>query len=152
MWQGASEYPAGGFGNGSTRGSRRSTERYASRFRARRQAKDRAPWPTQELAGRAWRRAVHLEAPSGTPETRLGRWAWETKPRLSTNPRLIGDFRKNLVFVEVQFWNSATLYRDFYKFQYGLQNGILSLSVLIVPVNPKDRLNPRRPVEKLGGL
>ncbi len=68
MWQGASEYPAGGFGNGSTRGSRRSTERYASRFRARRQAKDRAPWSTQELAGRAWRRAVHLEAPSGTPE------------------------------------------------------------------------------------
>ena len=69
---------------------------------------------------------------------------WETKPILSLNPRLIGDFRKNLVFVEVQFGNSATLYRDFYKFQYGLQNGLLSLSVLIVPTNPKEFF-PTRP-------
>ncbi|MDP7085869.1 MAG: BglII/BstYI family type II restriction endonuclease [Dehalococcoidia bacterium] len=69
---------------------------------------------------------------------------WETKPKLSLNPRLIGDFRKNLVFVEVQFGNSATLYRDFYKFQYGLQNGLLSLSVLIVPMNPKEFF-PTRP-------
>ena len=69
---------------------------------------------------------------------------WETKPKLSLNPRLIGDFRKNLVFVEVQFGNSATLYRDFYKFQYGLQNGLLSLSVLIVPANPKEFF-PTRP-------
>jgi hypothetical protein len=63
---------------------------------------------------------------------------WENKPLLSQKPKLIGDFRKNLVFVEVQFGNSATLYRDFYKFQYGLQNGLLSLSVLIVPVNPRE--------------
>ena len=69
---------------------------------------------------------------------------WETKPKLSLNPRLIGDFRKNLVFVEVQFGNSATLYRDFYKFQYGLQNGLLSLSVLVVPMNPKEFF-PTRP-------
>lgn len=69
---------------------------------------------------------------------------WETKPKLSLNPRLIGDFRKNLVFVEVQFGNSATFYRDFYKFQYGLQNGLLSLSVLIVPMNPKEFF-PTRP-------
>ena len=46
--------------------------------------------------------------------------------------------------VEVQFGNSATLYRDFYKFQYGLQNGLLSLSVLIVPINPKEFF-PTRP-------
>jgi len=39
-----------------------------------------------------------------------------------------------LIFIEVQFGNSATLYRDFNKFQYGL----LSLSVLIVPVNHKE--------------
>ena len=63
---------------------------------------------------------------------------WETKPRLCKSPRLIGDFQKALVFVEVQFGNSATLYRDFYKFQYGLQNGLLSLSVLIVPTNPRE--------------
>ena len=44
------------------------------------------------------------------------------------------------MFVEVQFGNSATLYRDFYKFQ----NGLLSLSVLIVPTNPKEFF-PTRP-------
>lgn len=71
-------------------------------------------------------------------EIEFEKLGWETKPMLSKNPRLIGDFRKNLVFVEVQFGNSATLYRDFYKFQYGLQNGLLSLSVLIVPGNPKE--------------
>ena len=71
-------------------------------------------------------------------EIEFQRLGWETKPRLSVNPRLIGDFRKNLVFVEVQFGNSATRYRDSYKFQDGLQNGLLSLSVLIVPVNPKE--------------
>lgn len=38
---------------------------------------------------------------------------WEAQPVLRTNPRLIGDFRKGLVFVEVQFGNSATLYRDY---------------------------------------
>jgi len=55
---------------------------------------------------------------------------------LKRNPRLIGDFRKHLVFVEVQFGNSATLFRDYYKFQYGLANGLLSLAVLIVPTDP----------------
>ena len=69
---------------------------------------------------------------------------WENNPRLSNSPRLIGDFRKNLVFVEIQFGNSATLYRDFYKFQYGLQNGLLSLAVLIVPTTPEDFF-PTRP-------
>ena len=77
-------------------------------------------------------------------EMEFGKLGWEKKPMISQNPRLIGDFRKNLVFVEVQFGNSATLYRDFYKFQYGLQNGLLSLSALIVPVNPKEFF-PTRP-------
>jgi len=61
---------------------------------------------------------------------------WEQQPLLLQNPRLIGDFRKELVFVEIQFGNSATLYRDYYKFQYGHANGLLSLAVLIVPTNP----------------
>ena len=59
---------------------------------------------------------------------------WEPFPMLRKDPRLIGDFRKGMVFVEIQFGNSATLYRDFYKFQYGLWNGLLSLAVLIVPM------------------
>ena len=60
---------------------------------------------------------------------------WNLQLLLSESPRLIGDFLKGLIFGEVQFGNSATLYRDFYKFQYGLQNGLLSLAVLIVPHN-----------------
>jgi len=65
--------------------------------------------------------------------TRLG---WDSQPTLRTDPKLIGDFRKGLVLVEVQFGNSSTLYRDYYKFQYGLANGLLSLAVLIVPTAP----------------
>lgn len=70
--------------------------------------------------------------------------AWEPQPLLRDNPRLIGDFRKGLVFVEIQFGNSSTLYRDYYKFQYGLANGLLSLAVLIVPTKP-NQFFPTRP-------
>ena len=69
---------------------------------------------------------------------------WSLQPRLSNSPRLIGDFAKRLVFGETQFGNSATLYRDFYKFQYGLQNGLLSLAILIVPHN-EYKFFPERP-------
>lgn len=61
---------------------------------------------------------------------------WEHQPLLRFDPKLIGDFRKGLVFVEVQFGNSSTLYRDYYKFQFGLANGLLSLAVLVVPTKP----------------
>lgn len=87
---------------------------------------------------------LHQSAYNKRFEIEFEKLGWETKPMLSQNPRLIGDFRKNLVFVEVQFGNSATLYRDFYKFQYGLQNGLLSLSVLIVPSHPNEFF-PTRP-------
>lgn len=69
---------------------------------------------------------------------------WEIRPLLRREPKLIGDFRKNLVFVEIQFGNSSALYRDYYKFQYGLSNGLLSLAVLIVPTKPKEFF-PTRP-------
>ncbi|MFO8010269.1 MAG: BglII/BstYI family type II restriction endonuclease [Dehalococcoidia bacterium] len=72
------------------------------------------------------------------------KYQWETQPLLYHNPRLIGDFRKNDIFVEIQFGNSATLYRDYYKFHYGLTYGLLSIAVLIVPVNPKEFF-PTRP-------
>ena len=60
------------------------------------------------------------------------------RPRLKDKPRLIGDFGKNRVFGEIQFGTSPTLYRDFYKFQYGHQHDLLDLGVLITPVNPKE--------------
>jgi hypothetical protein len=69
---------------------------------------------------------------------------WTAQPRLCDHPRLIGDFQKNDVFVEIQFGNSATLYRDYYKFHYGLTHGLLSLAVLIVPTKPTDFF-PTRP-------
>lgn len=69
---------------------------------------------------------------------------WEPRPLLRVDPKLIGDFRRGLVFVEIQFGNSSTLYRDYYKFQYGLANGLLSLAVLIVPTRPSDFF-PTRP-------
>ncbi len=72
------------------------------------------------------------------------RRGWDPQPVLRTEPKLIGDFRKGLVFAEVQFGNSSALYRDYYKFQYGLANGLLSLAVLIVPTAPA-RFFPTRP-------
>lgn len=69
---------------------------------------------------------------------------WELRPVLHTNPGLIGDFFKNDVFVEVQFGNSSTIYRDYYKFHYGLTHRLLSLAVLIVPEKP-ETFFPTRP-------
>jgi hypothetical protein len=69
---------------------------------------------------------------------------WDAQPKLYDNPRLIGDFQKNDVFVEIQFGNSASIYRDYYKFHFGLTNNLLSLAVLIVPTKPKEFF-PTRP-------
>ena len=87
---------------------------------------------------------THQRAYNKALEIEFLKYGWETQPRIKDSPRLIGDFSKGLVFVEVQFGNSSTLYRDFYKFQYGLQNGIFSLAVLIVPYNEYEFF-PTRP-------
>jgi hypothetical protein len=71
-------------------------------------------------------------------EIEFSKFSWEKQPLLYDNPRLIGDFRKNDVFVEIQFGNSATIYRDYYKFHYGLTHNLLSLAVLIVPTKPSN--------------
>jgi hypothetical protein len=65
------------------------------------------------------------------------KYGWTLYPLLYDNPRLIGDFQKGDIFVEVQFGNSSTLYRDYYKFHYGLTHNLLSLAVLIVPTTLK---------------
>jgi hypothetical protein len=77
-------------------------------------------------------------------EVEFRKRGWELQPKLYDNPRLIGDFQKNDVFVEVHFGNSATLYRDYYKFHYGFTHNILSLAVLIAPTNPKEFFPTRR--------
>ena len=86
----------------------------------------------------------HQAAYNKSMAVALSEKGWRLQPKLSDSPRLIGDFAKGLVFGEIQFGNSATLYRDFYKFQYGLQNGLLSLAVLIVPHNENAFFPDRR--------
>ena len=94
------------------------------------------------VASVAWAQ-THQAAYNREFATEFRQRGWESQPLLCTNPKLIGDFRKGRVFVELQFGNSATLYRDFYKFQYGWENGLISLAVLIVPTTPK-RFFPMR--------
>ncbi|HJZ99775.1 MAG TPA: BglII/BstYI family type II restriction endonuclease, partial [Candidatus Solibacter sp.] len=106
------------------------------------------------IANVAWTGQFRLEADDKSYEHQTGynralagelhKRGWTLQPRLCENPRLIGDACKNDVFVEVQFGNSCTLYRDYYKFHYGLQHGLLSLAVLIVPTNPL-QFFPTRP-------
>jgi len=106
------------------------------------------------IASVAWTGEFHLEASDKKYSHQTGynkalavefrKRGWTLQPRLCDNPRLIGDASKNGVFVEVQFGNSSTLYRDYYKFHYGLLNGLLSLAVLIVPTNPP-QFFPTRP-------
>lgn len=86
----------------------------------------------------------HQAAYNKAFEREFGARGWTDKPLLHTNPRLIGDFGKNDVFVEVQFGNSATLYRDYYKFHFGLMQKKLALAVLVVPTKPSNFF-PTRP-------
>jgi hypothetical protein len=60
---------------------------------------------------------------------------WTQQPILCDKPKLKGDFLKNDVFVEIQFGNSATIFRDYYKFHMGLVKKLLSIAVLIIPTN-----------------
>jgi hypothetical protein len=63
------------------------------------------------------------------------RGGWKPQPILCEKPMLKGDFLKNDVFVEIQFGNSATIFRDYYKFHMGMVKKLLSLAVLITPTN-----------------
>ena len=60
---------------------------------------------------------------------------WDTQPTISTIPLHKADFAKNKIFVEIQFGNSSTVYRDFYKFHLGFDRKVLDLGVLIVPTD-----------------
>jgi len=61
---------------------------------------------------------------------------WQPSPILCRKPTHKGDFLKHDVLVEIQFGNSATIYRDYYKFHYGFVKKLLTLAVLIVPTDP----------------
>lgn len=70
---------------------------------------------------------------------------WQPSPVLCKKPLHKGDFLKNGVFVEIQFGNSATVYRDYYKFHYGFANKLLTLAVLVVPNDPVNFFPKRNP-------
>ena len=117
--------------------------------RLRRSLKHETDEVLSVVDGIEWQPVLKIDRPDKTTlkhqaaynkrfENEFQQLGWKIQPRLSDSPRLIGDFGKNLVFGEVQFGNSSTLYRDFYKFQYGHQKGLLSLGILITPVNPTE--------------
>lgn len=86
----------------------------------------------------------HQHAYNKAFESVFSQYGWNRQPLLHKEPNLIGDFGKSDIFVEIQFGNSATLYRDYYKFHFGLTHNLLSLAVLIVPTYPK-AFFPTRP-------
>ena len=86
----------------------------------------------------------HQSAYNKAFEQEFLKYNWESQPILDKETGLKGDFQKNDVFIEIQFGHSASLYRDYYKFHYGLTKSLLWLAILIVPTNPKDFF-PTRP-------
>lgn len=106
---------------------------------------DRVEWQPEFSIVVNGQKSEHQTAYNKAFNLEFGKFTdWETQPKLYDNPRLIGDFRKNDIFVEIQFGNSATIYRDYYKFHYGLTNRLLTLAVLIVPTTPR-KFFPTRP-------
>ena len=104
----------------------------------------KVPWERDfqiEINGKKY---THQTGYNKAFELEFLKWGWKPRPFLYANPRLIGDFSKNDVFVEIQFGNSATIYRDYYKFHYGLTHNRLALAVLIIPTDPKSFF-PTRP-------
>ena len=70
---------------------------------------------------------------------------WKSQPVISATPFHKADFAKNRIFIEVQFGNSSTVYRDFYKFHLGFDNTVLDLGVLILPTNQYNFFPERNP-------
>ena len=64
---------------------------------------------------------------------------------ISTSPLHKADFAKKRVFVEIQFGNSSTVYRDFYKFHLGFAKNILDLGILILPTDQYNFFPERNP-------
>jgi hypothetical protein len=75
---------------------------------------------------------------------KLTKLKWVSQPILHNRPILKGDFMKNGIFVEVQFGNTATIFRDYYKFHFGFINNLLGLAIYILPTSPKDFFPTRK--------
>ncbi len=97
-----------------------------------------------EMANGKGKVVQHQTAYNESFDQRFVSHDWERQPLIAERPRRVGDFRKEGVIVESQFGNAATLYGNYYKFQYALAQGKLTLAVLIVPACPK-KFFPTRP-------
>jgi len=97
----------------------------------------RVPWQEEFIIEIGNKKYAHQTGYNKAFQVEFKKYGWELYPKLYDNPKLIGDFQKTDIFIEVQFGNSASLYRDYYKFHYGLTHNLLSLAVLIVPTSPQ---------------
>jgi hypothetical protein len=96
---------------------------------------------TKEISGqRAYALfPVDQRALNGLLHDRLRDAGWSTEPVAAGDPlgtpadvSLRGEFAKARVFVEVEFGNSASLFRDLFKFQIASRSGVGEVAVLIV--------------------
>jgi len=78
---------------------------------------------------------------------RLVAQGWSRQPFVLGTPvgtpldsYLKGDFEKEGVFVEVEFGNTASLFRDLFKFQVAGRSGVGKVGVLVVATAPVTRL------------
>lgn len=77
----------------------------------------------------------------------LGALGWARQPfvlgrsfGVELDSYLKGDFALNGVFVEVEFGNTASLFRDLFKFQIAGRSGVGKVGVLVVATGPMTRL------------
>jgi hypothetical protein len=77
----------------------------------------------------------------------LGALGWARQPLVlgssfgaELDSYLKGDFALNGVFVEVEFGNTASLFRDLFKFQIAGRSGVGKVGVLVVATGPMTRL------------
>jgi hypothetical protein len=95
-----------------------------------------------EIDGKDYR---NQDAYNRALESKFKEKHWDCQPVLTEKIPFIGDFRKNKVYVEIEFGNSASLFRDYYKFHYGWKFNKIELAVLVVPKDPQQFFPDRSP-------
>lgn len=113
----------------------------------------RVPWQASrvEAVSQTGKRVYWQEAYNRLFAIEFEKLGWESEPIICEKPLHKADFSKDWILVEIQFGNSATVYRDFYKFHYGWVNELQSLGVLILPTN-QYRFFPKRNPQSIGNM
>jgi|GEM_PF-540142 len=70
--------------------------------------------------------------------TALESQGWELDVQVCPRPPLAVDARKRMVCVQLEFGNSASVYKDCFKLSYSCVHGLSSLAVLVVPQVPAE--------------